>query len=133
VAAGFEVFVVTPERMVWSGRATLVVARGTEGEVGIQNGHVPMLLQLAISPLRIATEEGEWVAAAVDGGFLHVVSREGQTRVDVLAEHAELESEIDLDRERRRKDEAERRVASQEDADALTELAKATVRLGLRG
>jgi F-type H+-transporting ATPase subunit epsilon len=132
VPASFDAFVVTPERMVWSGRATLVVARGTEGEVGVMNGHVPMLLQLAVSPLFIDTEEGERIAAAVDGGFLHVITRDGETRVDVLAESAELRDEIDVDRERRRKDEAERRAADQDGAEALAEIAKATLRLGLR-
>ena len=88
--AAFDTFLVTPERMLWSGRATMVVARGTEGELGIMNGHVPMLLQLATSPLFIDTEGGERIAVAVDGGFLHVVTREGETRVDILAESAEL-------------------------------------------
>jgi F-type H+-transporting ATPase subunit epsilon len=133
VPAAFEAFVVTPERMVWSGRATMVIARGTEGEVGVLNGHVPMLLQLAVSPLFIDTEGGERIAAAVDGGFLHVITRDGETRVDVLAESAELRDEIDVDRERRRKEAAERRAAEQDGAEALAEIAKANVRLGLRG
>jgi F-type H+-transporting ATPase subunit epsilon len=133
VARAFEVHLVTPEREVWSGRATLVVARGTEGEVGILAGHAPMLLQLAISALHIQTEDGQRVAAAVDGGFLHVTTVGGETRVDVLGEHAELEHEIDVERERRRKEEAERRIMERDDAEAQAELAKAVARLSLRG
>jgi F-type H+-transporting ATPase subunit epsilon len=128
-----EAFLVTPEREVWSGQATMVVARGTEGEVGILGGHAPMLIELAIGPLFIHTEGGERVAAAVDGGFLHVMTFEGETRVDVLAEHADLEGEIDLDRARHQKDEAERRLAAGQDAEATAELAKAALRLDLRG
>ena len=90
MAAPFEVFLVTPERELWSGQATIVIARGIEGEVGIQNGHVPLLIQLDIGPLFIQPPEGERIAAAVDGGFLHVVTNDMRTRVDVLAEHAEL-------------------------------------------
>ena len=130
MAALFDVFLVTPERELWSGQASIVIARGTEGEVGIQAGHTPMLIQLAIGPMFIQTE-GERLAAAVDGGFLHVVTDEGQTRVDVLAEHAELQSEIDMDRARRQKEDAERRIADQEDGVAEAELAKALTRLNL--
>jgi F-type H+-transporting ATPase subunit epsilon len=130
VATPFEVFLVTPEREVWSGQATIVIARGTEGEVGIQAGHTPMLLQLGISPLFIQTAD-ERIAAAVDGGFLHVVSQGMDTRVDILAEHAELSTEIDLDKARRQKEDAERRIAANHDATAEGDLAKALVRLDL--
>lgn len=133
MAASFEAFLVTPEREVWSGQATMVVARGTEGEVGILNGHVPLLIQLGIGPVFIHAEGGDRVVAAVHGGFLHVVTHEGETRVDVLAERAELEHEIDVDRARRQKEEAERRLAAGQDAEATAELARATLRLGLGG
>ena len=106
MATPFEVFVVTPEREVWSGTATIVIARGTEGEVGIQAGHTPLLVQLGISPLFIQTDQ-ERIAAAVDGGFMHVVSSGMDTRVDILAEHAELSTEIDLDKARKLKEDAE--------------------------
>ncbi|HEY3211214.1 MAG TPA: ATP synthase F1 subunit epsilon [Actinomycetota bacterium] len=133
MAAPFEAFLVTPEREVWSGQATMVIARGSEGEVGILAGHAPMLIQLGIGPLFIDPVEGERVAAAIDGGFLHVVTNEGETRVDVLAEHAELKGEIDLDRARRQKEEAERKIQNHEDAEAITELAKAVTRIDIAG
>src|SRR5881628_1659161 len=123
MAEPFDVFLVTPEREVWSGQATIVIARGSEGELGIMNGHVPLLIELAIGPLFIQPAEGERLAAAVDGGFLHVVTSEGETRVDVLAEHAELESEIDVDRARRLREDAERRIQNNDDAEALADLA----------
>jgi F-type H+-transporting ATPase subunit epsilon len=133
MATPFDVFIVTPEREVWSGRATIVVARGMEGELGILAGHVPLLTELAIAPLFITTEGGERIAAAVDGGFLHVVTREGETRVDVLAEYAELDTEIDLDRARKQEAEAERLIQERDNGAALAMLAKAQVRISLRG
>jgi len=133
VASAFDVFLVTPEREVWSGQATMVVARGSEGEVGILAGHAPMLIQLGVGPLFVDPVEGERIAAAIDGGFLHVVTNEGETRVDVLAEHAELRDEIDLDLARRQKEEAERKIQNHEDAEAITELAKAVTRIDLAG
>ncbi len=133
MATPFETFLVTPEREVWSGQATIVIARGSEGELGIMNGHAPMLIQLAIGPLFIEPVEGERIAAAVDGGFLHVVTGEGETRVDILAEHAELKDEIDVERARRLREDAERRIAADHDAEALADLAKAVTRLDLAG
>ena len=84
-----DVHVVTPEREIWSGEAAMVIARGVEGEVGILPQHAPLLIRLATGQLRIrmnGTEE----AVDVDGGFLHVTTTEGVTRVDVLASSAEM-------------------------------------------
>jgi len=127
-----EVHVVTPEREVWSGQAAMVIARGVEGEVGILAGHAPLLVRLAIGPLRIQ-HDGEEVSSVVDGGFLHVTTNEGVTRVDVLAPSASLASEIDVERERRRVAELELRIADHDDADAHTQLAMALARVNLRG
>jgi len=132
MATPFDVFLVSPEREIWSGRATIVVARGTEGEVGILDGPTTLLIELGISPLVITTEAGERVAAAVDGGFLHVVSEGLETRVDILAEYAELEQEIDMEEARREAQEAERDLRERPDSGAEARLARAQVRLGLR-
>ena len=91
-----------------------------------------MLLQLAVAPVFIDPADGaDRVAAAVDGGFLHVVSGADGTRVDILAEFAELAHEIDLDRARAAHAEAERRIANREDGTAEAELAKAVMRVNL--
>ena len=84
-----EVFVVTPERELWSGPATLVVARGTEGEVGILQGHAPLLIRLAEDGLVRIRRSGGDVERRVTGGFLHVTSSGMDTRVDVLASGVE--------------------------------------------
>jgi F-type H+-transporting ATPase subunit epsilon len=123
-----EVHLVTPEREVWSGQADMVVARGVDGEVGILAGHVPLLIRLAISRLGIRTPEGE-VAAVVDGGFLHVTSDQGVTRVDVLATYAELAQDIDARVAERRLEEARRRVEEHRDRNTEIELQKALVRV----
>ena len=72
-----EVHLVTPEREVWTGDVQMLVAHGTDGMVGILGGHAPLLVQLAIAPLRMQLEDGTWLVAVVDGGFLHVSSDEG--------------------------------------------------------
>jgi F-type H+-transporting ATPase subunit epsilon len=128
-----EVQVVTPDREVWSGTVELLVARGVEGMVGIMGGHAPLLIQLAIGPLRMQHQDGRWERAVVDGGFLHVSSEGGATRADVLAAGAELASEIDVDASRRRLEELRGRTVADDDEAAKTEIAKAEARLELAG
>ena len=124
--ARLEVFLVTPERELWTGDAEMVIAHGTEGDVGILAGHAPLLIRLALSVVRIQHAGGE-ERAVVDGGFMHVTTGEGKTRVDVLASHAMLVSEIDVEAERRRKEELERRLRGGEDVEL--EIAKVDARL----
>jgi F-type H+-transporting ATPase subunit epsilon len=90
VSSSLEVHVVTPQQEVWSGTAEMVIARGVDGMVGILEGHIPLLIQLATGPLRIQRVEEPEVVATVDGGFLHVSSGEAGTRVDVMATNAEI-------------------------------------------
>lgn len=127
-----EVHVVTPEREVWSGTADMVVARGVEGEVGILAGHAPLLIRLAIGALRVL-HDGSQDVAVVDGGFLHVTSAGGATRIDVLASHAEMAHEIDLRAAEFRREESERRLREQDDEQARAELAKALARINIHG
>ncbi len=125
-----EVHVVTPEREVWSGQAEMVIARGIEGEVGILSGHAPLLIRLSIGALRIR-RDGTQDAAVIDGGFLHLSTTEGVTRVDVLASHAEMVSEIDRRAAEFRVQELERQLAHLDDAEVRAELAKALARVQL--
>ena len=127
-----EVHIVTPVREVWTGDVQELIARGVDGEVGILGGHAPLLVQLAIGPLRMLTDDGE-TRAVVDGGFLHVSTHEGVTRADVLAAHAELEQEIDVEAARARLADLESRSIEDDDEVAKGEIAKAAVRIKLAG
>ena len=128
--ARVEVHVVAPEREVFTGEADMVLAKGTEGDVGILPGHAPMLIRLAIHPVRLY--EGSQVrdTILVDGGFLHVTPGEGEepTRVDVLADHAALPKEIDVAAARARADELRRRAEETGEAEAQAEMTKALMR-----
>ena len=127
-----EVHIVTPVREVWSGDVQELIARGVDGEVGILGGHAPLLVQLAIGPLRMLTEDGE-TRAVIDGGFLHVSTHEGVTRADVVAAYAELEQEIDVEAARVRLAELEGRSIEDDDEVAKGEIAKAAARIKLAG
>ena len=85
-----HVELVSVEREVWSGEATMVSARTTEGEIGILAGHAPLLGQLAEGfEVRITPESGAEIAVTVSGGFLSVTN-EGVT---ILAETATMADE----------------------------------------
>ncbi|WP_166865236.1 MULTISPECIES: F0F1 ATP synthase subunit epsilon [unclassified Salinibacterium] len=84
--AALNVFVVSAERELWSGEATQVVARTTEGEIGILAGHEPMLAVLAPGESRVTTADGNVITARIDDGFLSV---QGNT-VSIVAGNAEL-------------------------------------------
>ena|SRR5207302_4656093 len=97
-----NVELVAPDRKIWSGEAEMVIARTTEGDIGILPGHEPVLGVLVESPVRIKHGEGEELIAAVHGGFLSV-TRES---VSILAEIVELANEIDAGRARQALDSA---------------------------
>ena len=85
MAKQVHVELVAVEKKVWSGEAEMVVARTTEGEIGVLPGHAPLLGQLAEpGQVRIKLSGGEQVAYDVAGGFLSVTG-EGVT---ILAEEA---------------------------------------------
>jgi len=125
-----EVHIVTPEREIWSGQAAMVIARGVEGEVGILPQHAPLLIRLAVGPLRIRMD-GTQEAAVVDGGFMHVTTSEGVTRVDVLASRAEMAGDIDLRAAEYRVQELQQQLGQGDDAALRAELAKALARVEL--
>ena len=92
-----HVELVAVERLLWSGEATMVIARTTEGEMGVLPGHAPVLAQLAEpGTVRIQREGEGALVVAVHGGFLSVTDK----GVSVLAEYAELADEIDVERAR---------------------------------
>jgi F-type H+-transporting ATPase subunit epsilon len=96
--AELDVALVAADREVWSGKASLVVAKTTDGDVGIMPQHQPILSLLKPSVITIRTivdgAPGQTLRAALHGGFISVAD----DRVSLLGEAAELAEEIDADR-----------------------------------
>ncbi|GIT81979.1 MULTISPECIES: F0F1 ATP synthase subunit epsilon [Leifsonia] len=84
--AVLNVSVVAADHEVWSGEASMVVARTVEGQIGILPGHEPLLAILASGEVRVTLNGGESITAQADDGFLSV---ENNT-VTVVARQAEL-------------------------------------------
>ena len=121
--ATLQVELVAVERKIWSGEATMVIARTTEGELGVLPGHAPLLGELAPGGVvRIRPESGDDLVVAAHGGFLSVTER----GVSILAETAEISTDIDVERAR----EALRRAEQDgDDPDALAAARRAQSRL----
>jgi F-type H+-transporting ATPase subunit epsilon len=98
--------VVTPERVVFSGEATMVIARGVAGELGILPNHIPLVTPLKVAPVRVKTTGDKETLIAVSGGFLEVRG----DKVTILAEAAELPEDIDVARAQAAKTRAEQRL-----------------------
>ena len=121
-----QVELVAADRLVWSGEATMVIARTTEGDVGILPNHAPMLSLMVDGIVDVRTAEGETWIAAVDAGFLSVANN----RISVLAEHAEMSHDIDL--EKARADLARAQKAGELEESAEQEVARAWAEARIR-
>jgi len=121
-----NVELVSAERKVWTGEAGFVVARTLDGELGVLPGHVSLLGVLAEGfTVRITGgDAGDGIEAAVHGGFLSVSNDE----VAILAEIAELSTDIDVERARAALDRA---TSSSEDETPGSESAAARARARL--
>jgi F-type H+-transporting ATPase subunit epsilon len=91
--AALRLEVVSQHEELFSGEVDVVLAPGTEGQLGILPNHAPLIAQLAIGEL-VARSGDEEYAFAVHGGFLHVLPED----VIVLADVAERVEEIDIER-----------------------------------
>ncbi len=84
--AELEVEIVAADHFVWSGAATMVRARTSDGEIGILPGHAPMLAILAEGEMAMEPVSGERLLVTVDGGFFSVDSN----RVVIVADNAKI-------------------------------------------
>jgi F-type H+-transporting ATPase subunit epsilon len=121
VATGttMRVELVSPEKVLYSGEATIVICRPEGGDAAFLPGHAPYLGLLGIGPVLIRTVEGKEVKAAVHGGFIEVRNN----KVTILSDVAELASDINVERAQAAKTKAEANIAD------TVALRRASVRL----
>lgn len=86
MATPLTVSVVSADQEVWSGEATMVIAKTVEGEIGILAGHEPLLAILAEGEVRVTQASGARITAQADDGFLSV---ENNT-ITIVARNAAL-------------------------------------------
>jgi F-type H+-transporting ATPase subunit epsilon len=125
-----QVELVSPERILYSGEAEMVIARTVGGgDIAFLAGHAPFLGALDIGLVRIQQPGGHDERAAVHGGFVEVSRRDDKTKVTILSDVAELASQIDVARAERARERAESALRGENDAEAEAAMRRAHVRL----
>ena len=119
--AAMTVEVVSPERVLFSGEATMVITRTQGGgEIAFLPGHAPFLGALSENHTRMFLVDGSTLDIAVHAGFVEV----SNNKVSILSDVAELGSDIDVERARTALARAEDRVRQDGDAEANAAAAK---------
>ena len=128
----FQVEIITPERIFYTGEASMIEFTSVEGEMGVYKNHIPLTTVLAPGIVTI-TEDGGQKKAAVHAGFAEILG----DKVTLLAEIAEWPDEIDFDRAEAARERAKARIENKQDSGidmirAELALRKALVRISLK-
>lgn len=128
--ATMRVELVSPERVLFSGEATMVVTRTLGGgDIAFLAGHAPFLGALDECHTMIHLTDGRVQDVAVHGGFVEV----SHGTVSILSDLAELGEHIDVDRARRAVERAEDHLRHEHDAEVESALRRAHARLKAAG
>ena len=127
----FQVELVSPEAISYSGEAEMIIARTLEGgDIAFQPGHVPFIGVLAVWSVDVVRPDGNRDTIAVHQGFVQVAG----TRVSILSDVSEPSADIDVDRARAAKGNAEAVLTTdRNNAESAGALARAELRLRVAG
>ena len=118
--------IVTPEKLAYQDDVDSVVLPGSEGELGVLPHHAPLVSTLGVGELRIK-KGGQEESFAIAGGFLQV----RPDKVVVMAELADMASEIDLEKAQAARREAEKALETGFDEGADLSAARAALQVAL--
>lgn len=127
----FQVELVSPESISYSGEAEMVIARTVEGgDIAFQPGHVPFIGVLSVWSVEVIRPDGERDVFAVHRGFVQVAG----TKVSILSDVSEVVDEIDIERAKEARLSAQEAIQSNsEDQEAIASLERSEVRLRVGG
>lgn len=108
--ASFILEIVTPDKEFFSGEVDMVIVRGVEGDLAVLKNRAPLVTPLAIGKITIKTGEKKRIAA-VAGGYIKVTKE----KTTIVADAAEWPEEIDVERAKKAKERAEKRLKSRPD------------------
>lgn len=101
--------IVSAEEAIFSGLTEMVVAHGTQGDLGIVYGHAPLLTALEPGPVRVKLQGGEEQVYYVSGGYLEVQPGMVSILADTAVRAGDLDEASALDAQR----EAQNTLANQ--------------------
>ena len=123
-----QVELVSPEEVVLTTTASMVLVRTTDGDIAFQPGHVPFVGVLLPERVRIYGDDGDTQLIAVHSGFVEVSG----DKVAILSDVAELAAEIDVERATAAAERARSALtADPDDDEAAAALRRAEVRLAV--
>jgi F-type H+-transporting ATPase subunit epsilon len=130
MAKTFHVDIVSAEQSVYSGEATMVIAPGADGELGILPEHVPLLTRIKPGVIRIRAAEGaEEEVIYVSGGMMEVQPDGVTVLADTSVRAHDLDEAKAMEAERLAKDALANRTGVMEIAQAQAELAEAAAQI----
>ena len=100
--------IITPDAIVYDGKADFFVGYAIDGEFGVLPNHAPMIIALDIAPLRVDNPDGQHHTFAVFGGFVEIE----HNKVSIVTPNCESPETIDIDRAKRAKERAEGRLSN---------------------
>lgn len=107
----FKLEIVTPERKFFEGEVEMVVTKSVTGDLAILKNHIPLVTPLDISITTLKIDENTTKRACISSGYMEV-SKEGTT---IIVDSAEWPDEIDLERAKKARERAEKRIESKDD------------------
>jgi len=121
--------IVSAEKSIFSGAVQMVVAAGSQGDLGVSFGHAPLLTSLIPGPVRLILDDGKEEVFYVSGGFLEVQ----RDIVTLLADTAARADDLDEVAAAKAMEHAEKAIANQgaefDYSVAAKELAEAAAQL----
>jgi len=121
--------IVSAEQQIFSGQVEMVVAAGSEGDVGVSYGHAPLLTGLKPGPIRVIKQGGEEEVYYISSGYIEVQPNQ----VTVLADTALRAEEMDEAAALKAKEDAEKNITNQgaefDYSAAAVQLAEASAQL----
>ena len=105
----FDLKIITPEKLLYEGKAELVTLKTAAGDIGIMANHLPYVANIVSSPLKIK-QEGNERTAAVSSGLIRVAAN----TVTIVTQAVEWAEDIDVARAQKAKELAERKIREHE-------------------
>lgn len=102
----FHVKIITPDKEFFDGITEQIIAKTTEGDVGILANHINYVATLPASPLKIKLQDGTFKIAAISGGIIKV-SKKNTT---IITTAAEWSDEIDVKWAKRSEEDAREKL-----------------------
>lgn len=107
MAVSIQCDIVSAEEKIFSGNVDMLIAAGSEGDLGVGHGHAPLLTGLKPGPIRLVKDGSEDIFY-VSGGYLEVQPH----HITVLADTALRAGDMDESAAKQAMEEAERNIAN---------------------